>query len=86
MTRGLRDEQEAIMSALVQNATPQPEKVGSRHPVSGDHNEMRKSPGAAVTAWLRRTYRPVIEQDPTPALVYMACFFGIMFGILFLMI
>jgi hypothetical protein len=46
---------------------------------------MRKSTGAAVAAWLRTTYRPVIEEDPTPALVFMACFFAVMFGILFLM-
>ena len=42
--------------------------------------------GGAVAAWLRETYRPVIEQNPAPALAFMACFFGIMFGILYLMV
>ena len=46
---------------------------------------MQKSTGAAVIGWLRMTYRPVIEEDSTPALVFMACFFAVMFGILFLM-
>ena len=43
-----------------------------------------KSAGAAVAAWLRATYRPVIEQNPMPAVGFMVCFLGIMLGLLFL--
>jgi hypothetical protein len=43
-----------------------------------------KSAGAAVAAWLRATYRPVIEQNPLPAFGFTACLLGIMLGILFL--
>jgi len=38
-----------------------------------------------VAAWLRTTYRPVFQENPIPAFAFMACFFGVMFGILFLM-
>jgi hypothetical protein len=74
------------MSASVQNAASRRQKVGGRHSQSGDQIEMRKSTGGALTGWLRTTYRPIIEQNPTPAFVFMACFLGVMFGILFLMI
>jgi hypothetical protein len=60
-------------------------KLGGRHSLSGDQNELRKSTGAAVAAWLRKTYRPVFEENPTPAFAFMACFLAVMFGILFLM-
>ena len=38
---------------------------------------------AAVAAWLGTTYRPFFEENPTPAFAFMACFLGVMFGILF---
>jgi hypothetical protein len=47
---------------------------------------MRNKRGRAVAAWLRETYRPVIQQNLAPAFALMAGFFGIMFGILFLMV
>jgi hypothetical protein len=72
------------MTALVRNATSRRQKVGDRLPLSGGQ-KLRKSTGAAVAAWLRTTYRPVFQENPTPAFVFMACFLGIMFGILFLM-
>ena len=73
------------MSASPQNAVSRPRKLGGRHSLSGDQNEPRKSTGAAVAAWLRTTYRPVFQENPTPAFAFMACFLGVMFGILFLM-
>jgi len=62
------------------------QKVVSRPSPSGNQKGMRNSRGGAVAAWLRETHRPVIEQNPAPALAFMACFFGIMFGILYLMV
>jgi hypothetical protein len=72
------------MSASVQNAASRGQKVGGRLSLSGDQNEPQKSTGAAVAAWLRTTYRPVIEENPIPAFVFMVCFLGTMLGILFL--
>jgi hypothetical protein len=73
------------MTGSVQNAASRRRKLGGRHSLSGDQNELRKSTGAAVGAWLRTTYRPVIEENLSPAFAFMACFLGVMFGILFLM-
>jgi len=73
------------MTASAQNAASRPRKLGGRHSPSGDQTELEKSTGAAVAAWLRTTYRPVIAENPTPAFAFMACFFAVMFGILFLM-
>ena len=73
------------MTALVRNATSRRQKVGDRPPLSGGQNKLRKSAGEAATAWLRTTYRPVFQENPIPAFAFMACFFGVMFGILFLM-
>jgi hypothetical protein len=73
------------MSASAQNAASRPRKLGGRHSLSGGQNDLRKSTGAAVAVWLRTTYRPVIEENPAPAFAFMACFLGVMFGILFLM-
>jgi hypothetical protein len=73
------------MTGSVQNAASRRRKFGGRHSLSGDQNDLGKSTGAAVAAWLRTTYRPVIEENPTPAFAFMACFLGVMFGILFLM-
>jgi hypothetical protein len=73
------------MTASVHNAASRRREVGGRLSLSGDQSELRKSTGAAVAAWLRTTYRPVIEENPAPAFVFMACFLGVMFGILFLM-
>jgi hypothetical protein len=66
------------MTTSVQNAVSQPQKIGGRLSLRVDQIEMRKSTGAALAAWLRTTYRPVIEEDPTPAFVFMACFFAVM--------
>jgi len=73
------------MSASTQNAASRPRKLGGRHSLKGDQTELKKSTGAAVAAWLRTTYRPVIEENPIPAFVFMVCFLGTMLGILFLM-
>ena len=73
------------MSTLVQNAALGPQKVGGGFLRSSDQTETRKSTGAAVARWLKTTYRPVTEESPTPAFVFMAGFLSIMFGILFLM-
>jgi hypothetical protein len=73
------------MRTSAQNAVLAPQKVGGRLSLRVDQIEMRRSTGAAVAAWLRTTYRPIIEEDPTPALVFMACFFAVMSGILFVM-
>jgi hypothetical protein len=73
------------MSASAPNAASRPGKVAAQHSLSGNENEMRKSAGAAVVAWLKTTYRPLVEQNPLPALGFTACFLGIMLGILFLM-
>jgi hypothetical protein len=73
------------MTASVQNAASRRQQVGGQLSLSGDQSELRKSTGAAVAAWLRTTYRPIIEENPTPAFAFMACFLGVMFGILFLM-
>jgi hypothetical protein len=61
------------------------QRVGGRPPISGAQNELRKSAGGAVAGWLRTTYRAVFQENPMPAFAFMACFLGIMFGILFLM-
>ena len=73
------------MTASVHNAASRRREVGGRLSLSGDQTELKKSTGAAVAARLRTTYRPVIEENPTPAFAFMACFLGVMFGILFLM-
>ena len=73
-----------MMSASAPNAAARPDEVVDRPSISGDQNGMRKSTAAAVAAWLKTTYRPVIEQNPMPALGFTACFLGIMLGILFL--
>ena len=72
------------MSASAPNAASRSGKVAGRPSLSGDENGMRKSAGAAVAGWLKTTYRPVVEQNPMPALGFMVCFLGIMLGILFL--
>ena len=72
------------MTALVRNAASVRQKVSDRPPLSGGQNELKKSVGGAVAAWLRTTYRPVFQENPAPAFAFMACFLGIMFGILFL--
>jgi hypothetical protein len=72
------------MTALVRNATSRRQKIGDRPSLSGGQNELRKSAGGAVAAWLRTTYRLVFQENPTPAFAFMACFLGIMFDILFL--
>ena len=69
------------MSAAAPNAASR-----TQPSLSGNQKGMRNSRVGAVPAWLRETYRPVIAQNPTPALAFMACFFGIMFGILLLMV
>jgi hypothetical protein len=74
------------MTALVRNAHIAAPKVGDRPPLSGGQNELKKSASGAVAAWLRTTYRPVFRENPIPAFAFMACFFGVLFGILFLMI
>jgi hypothetical protein len=66
------------MTASVQNAASRRQKVGGQVSLSGDQTELKKSTGAAVTAWLRMTYRPVIEENPIPAFVFMVCFLGTM--------
>lgn len=73
------------MSASAPNAASPPGKNAAQRSLSGNENEMRKSAGTAVVAWLKTTYRPVVEQNPLPALGFTACFLGIMLGILFLM-
>jgi len=72
------------MSTSAPNAASRPDEVVGRPLLSGDQNGMRKSAGAAVVAWLKTTYRPVIEQNPMPAVGFMVCFLGIMLGLLFL--
>jgi hypothetical protein len=72
------------MSASAPNAASRSGKVVGRPSLSGDLNGMRKSAGAAVAAWLKTTYRRVIEQNPLPALGFTACFLETMLGILFL--
>jgi hypothetical protein len=47
---------------------------------------MWKLSGAAAAAWLTTTYRPVLQENPTPALVFVICFLAVMFGILFLFV
>ena len=74
------------MTALVRNATSRRQKIGDRPLLSGGQNELKKSAGGAVAAWLRTTYRPVFQENPIPAFAFMVCFFAVMFGILFLMI
>ena len=69
------------MSAAAPNAASR-----AQPSLSGNQKGIRNSRVGAVAAWLRETYRPVIVQNPTPALAFMACFFGIMFGILLLMV
>jgi hypothetical protein len=73
------------MTASVQNAASRRQKVDGQLSLNGDQNEPRESTSAAVAAWLRTTYRPVIEENPIPAFVFMVCFLGTMLGILFLM-
>jgi hypothetical protein len=72
------------------SAAPNPElrvqKPISRVSPSGNSTAVRKAPGRVLAAWLRTTYRPIIEQDPKPALGFMACFLGVMFGTLFLIV
>ena len=74
------------MTALVRNATSRRKKFGDRPPLSGGQNELKKSASGAVAAWLRTTYRPVFQENPIPAFAFMACYFGVMFGMLFLII
>jgi hypothetical protein len=72
------------MSAPAQNAALRPQKIGGRLLLRREA-ETRKSTGAAVVGWLKTTYCPIIQEDPTPALAFMACVLGVMFGILFVM-
>ena len=74
------------MSAWLPNAASRPRKAVSRFSPSRDRDGMWKLSGAAAAAWLRTTYRPVLQENPTPALVFMMCFLAVMVGILFLFV
>jgi hypothetical protein len=50
------------MSAAAPNAASRTQTVVSRPSLSGNQKGMRNSRVGAVAAWLRETYRPVIEQ------------------------
>jgi hypothetical protein len=47
---------------------------------------MWKLSGVAAAGWLTTAYRPVLQENPTPALVFVICFLAVMFGILFLFV
>jgi hypothetical protein len=72
------------MTAWFPNAAPRPRKAVRRFSPSRDRDGMWKLSGAAVAAWLKTTYRPVLQENPTPALVFAICFLAVMFGMLFL--
>ena len=74
------------MSAAAPNPESPLHKSTSRVSSSGVTTAVQKAPARALAAWLSTTYRPIIEQDPKPALGFMACFLAVMFGILFLIV
>jgi len=74
------------MSTWLPNAASRPRKAVSRFSPRRDRDGMWKLSGAAAAAWLTTTYRPVLQENPTPALVFVICFLAVMFGILFLFV
>jgi hypothetical protein len=74
------------MSAWLSNAALRPRKAVRPFSPSRDRGGMWKLSGAAAAAWLRTTYRPVLQENPTPALVFAMCFLAVVFGILFLFV